>query len=198
MHDSARETGRAFFEVYGRPSGIVLDVGSRDVNGTLRPFVPVGMSYCGCDLEPGPNVNLVLDDPYRLPFGHEEFDLVVSTSCLEHDEFFWLTCAEMARVTKRGGLIYLSAPTGGAVHRHPVDCWRFYPDAGAALAAWMSREGYPTTLIESFIRPPGGEGWSDFVAVLRRDDDEVYRPARLVVDRFPDAVHRCGYAELRT
>ena len=197
MHDTARETGRAFFEVYGRSTGVVLDVGSRDVNGTLRPFVPTGMSYCGCDLEPGPNVSVVLDDPYRLPFA-DEFDLAVSTSCLEHDAFFWSTVAEMARVTRPGGFIYLSAPTGGVVHRHPVDCWRFYPDAGLAFALWTSREGYPTTLVESFIRPPGPEGWSDFVAVLRRDDGTVYAPEHLMVDRFPDAVHRRGYAERTT
>ncbi len=190
MHDTARLTGQRFFEVYGRADGTVLDVGSMDVNGTLRPFVPAGMNYCGVDMAPGPNVTLVLDDPYRLPFG-EEFDLAVSTSCFEHAEFFWLLFAEIARVVKPGGYIYVSAPTGGVVHRHPVDCWRFYPDAGLALARWAQRCGWAVSLIESFILPPGIEGWSDFVAVFgkRTDSGLLTRPGWLA-DRFPQALHR--------
>ena len=169
---------------------MVLDVGSLDVNGTLRPFVPPGMDYCGVDMAAGPNVSLVLDDPYRLPFG-AEFDLVISTSCLEHDEFFWLTFAEMARVAKPGGFIYMSAPTGGVVHRHPVDCWRFYPDAGVALARWADRSGWPVALVESFILPPGAAGWSDFVAVWEREPAEARR-GPLIAERFPQAMHRRG------
>lgn len=194
MHDTARLTGQAFFEVYGRPTGRVLNVGSRDVNGTLREFVPSGMDYCGCDVESGPNVTVVLDDPYRFPFAHEEFDLVVSTSCLEHDEFFWVTFVEMIRVLKPGGFLYASAPTGGVVHRHPVDCWRFYPDAGIALERWAAREGYRLTLVELFILPPGPEGWVDFVAVWRKDgDSDVDRPSDGVCRRFPQAAHVVGY-----
>ena len=30
-------------------------------------------------------------------------------------------------------LFYLNAPSNGEFHRYPVDCWRFYPDAGGAL-----------------------------------------------------------------
>jgi SAM-dependent methyltransferase len=185
LHDTARLTGERFFQIYAADltDGTVLDVGSMDVNGTLRPFVPDAMSYCGVDLAAGPNVTVVLDDPYRFPFGHEEFDVVTSTSCLEHDEFFWLTFVEMARVLKPGGFIYLNAPTGGAVHNHPIDCWRFYPDAGLALARWASRNGYEVNLVESFILPPGGEGWSDFVAVFQ-GGHERSRPKITLFDWF--------------
>jgi SAM-dependent methyltransferase len=188
LHDTASLTGRAFFECYGRTSGAVLDVGSLDVNGTLRPFVPPGMDYCGADMAAGPNVSLVLDDPYRLPFA-DEFDIAVSTSCFEHAEFFWLLFAEMARVVKPNGFIYMSAPVQGPVHRHPVDCWRFYPDAGLALANWADREGWPVSLVESFILPPGGAGWSDFVAVWRRAPADPWC-GPLIADRFPQAMHR--------
>lgn len=190
MHDTARETGELFFKLYGmdKDKGSVLDVGSFDVNGTLRPYVPPTMSYCGADMTEGPNVNVVLDDPHRFPFGHEEFDLVVSTSCLEHDVFFWLTFIEMARVVKPGGFIYLSAPTGGVVHNHPVDCWRFYPDAGLALARWAKRNSFDVDLVESFILPPGAEGWSDFVAVFHRANGDI-KPAARMNRHFPIAFH---------
>lgn len=163
-------------------------MGSLNVNGTLRDHVPVGCSYTGVDVSAGRNVDVVLDDPYRLPFVEGAYDLVVSTSCFEHAEFFWLLFVEMTRVTKPGGFIYVSAPTGGAVHRHPVDCWRFYPDAGAALSRWAGRCGYPAALVSSFVLPPGSEGWSDFVAVWQRASAVTALPA--LFDRFPNAVHR--------
>ena len=165
-------------------------MGSLDVNGTLRPFAPLpgSGSYVGCDVAAGPGVNVVLKDPYHLPWPDGTFDLVVSTSCLEHDEFFWLSFVEMARVVRPGGYVYLSAPVGGVVHRHPVDCWRFYPDAGIALERWSTREGWALKLIESFVRPPGREGWADFVAVFGKP--AVRFPDRYLSDRFPNAQHR--------
>lgn len=190
MHDTARETGRAFFETYGPGKKSVLDVGSLDVNGTLKPYVSDEMNYCGVDISSGPNVNVVLDDPHRFPFVCEEFDLIVSTSCFEHDDMFWLTFAEMCRVVSVGGFIYISAPVAGVVHRHPIDAWRFYPDAGTALARWAERNLEPISLVESFIRPPGWEGWSDFVAVFAKRPFES--PKRPLLSRFTDAMHiRC-------
>lgn len=39
MHDTAYEIGRKFFEIYWSDGfRRILDVGSRDVNGTLRDF----------------------------------------------------------------------------------------------------------------------------------------------------------------
>jgi SAM-dependent methyltransferase len=190
VHDTARQTGEAFFRSYVTDNAAVLDVGSMDVNGTLRPFA-LGETYIGCDVERGPGVDIVLIDPYTLPFDADRFDVVVSTSCLEHDEFFWLTFAEMARVVRPGGFIYINAPTGGNVHRHPVDCWRFYPDAGRALARWAVRSGHNVSLVESFVRPAGLEGWVDFVAVFgKRHGGILTRPPKFLADNFPDAIHR--------
>lgn len=186
MHDTARETGREFFCLYAR-GGAVLDVGAMDVNGTLREFVPSGMSYCGCDITAGPNVDVVVPDSGQLPFPNEEFDLVVSTSCFEHDRMFWMTFLEMARVVKPGGFIYVSAPVSGPVHRHPIDAWRFYPDAGIALAQWAELKLEPISLVESFVRPPGHSGWSDFVSVWAKRPFDT--PRRIMREIFLDAIH---------
>ena len=187
MHDSALATGAAFFQTYGRPSGLVLDIGSLDVNGTLRPCIPNGMDYCGCDTEAGPNVSVVLDNPYQLPFANEEAEIVISTSCFEHSEFFCLSFVDMCRVVKLGGLVYMSAPTNGPYHRHPVDCWRFYPDAGRALTRWAARNNEPMTLLESFVLPPAASGWSDFVAVWAKRPFAA--PTRFLHSCFPAAMH---------
>jgi SAM-dependent methyltransferase len=181
MHDTAMRTGGLFFRSYldgsPRQPKRVLDVGGLNVNGTLRSVAPNEWSYVSVDMVAGKGVDVVLDDPYKLPFPDSSFDGVVSTSCFEHDAFFWLTFIEMLRVTKLGGYVYVNAPSGGMVHRFPVDAWRFYPDAGPALAEWAKRCGVEVTLCESFVADMGPEGWSDFVAIYRKGT-------------FPDAAAR--------
>ena len=144
MHDTALILGGLFFDRYLPTAGTirVLDIGSLDLNGSLRQALPTGRDivYTGVDAEPGPGVDQVVAPHARLPFDDGAFDAVVSSSCLEHDEFFWLTVDEACRVVKPGGFVYLSAPSNGHVHQHPLDCWRFYPDAGVALARWVNRD----------------------------------------------------------
>ncbi len=142
----------------------VLDVGSQDVNGTLRPFA-FGTSYIGVDLAPGPGVDIVIQ-PGRLPFADHTFDLVVSTSCLEHDPMFWVTFAEMTRVMKRDGFLYVSVPANGPYHGYPGDCWRFYGDAAAALASWAPK----VSLIETFMMTPQRDVWTDNVMIFGGPD----------------------------
>lgn len=99
----------------------VLDVGSYDVNGTYRPlFDHENWLYAGADMQAGPNVDHVLTDPYRWSFADEAFDVVISGQTFEHTQFFWLTWKEMVRVLRRGGVIFLIAPSSGVEHRYPV------------------------------------------------------------------------------
>src|SRR3546814_4044367 len=93
-----------------------------------------------------------------------------SSSCMEHSEFFWVLFLEMLRIVKPSGLIYLNVPSNGSFHRYPVDCWRFYPDSGSALAKWGKHNGYPVALLESFIGRQDGGPWNDAVAVFVRDE----------------------------
>lgn len=91
---------------------------------------------------------------------------------------FWLTFREMARILKVGGYIYINAPSNGAYHKCPGDNWRFYSDAGQALAYWSCRqvaneEVYPMKLIETFHILPNCDKWIDFVGVWERTDDEL-------------------------
>jgi SAM-dependent methyltransferase len=193
MHSTAMLHGRRFFEVYGphfepgRPLK-VLDIGSMDLNGSLRETAPEGADYTGVDFAPGAGVDVVLDDPYAFPFPDETFDAVVSSSCFEHAELFWLTFLEALRVLKPRGLFYLNATASGAFHRHPVDCWRFYPDSGRALAAWARRNGTAAALLESFVSDPMDNPllWTDFVAVFIKDEDQAEAFPRRLVDDFTE------------
>lgn len=120
----------------------VLDVGSYDVNGCYRNlFAEDRFEYIGLDMEAGPNVDLVPRHPYNWSeLENDTFDISISGQALEHIEFFWVTVAEMVRVTKKGGLICIIAPNGFEEHRYPVDCWRFFTDGMAALARYTSLE----------------------------------------------------------
>ncbi len=111
--------------------GKVLDVGSLDVNGTVRDLF--GDDYTGVDFRDGPNVDQVMN-AHKLKFPASTFDIVVSTELLEHDDEFWTSLKEMGRVLKKGGhLILTTRGNGFKLHSHPDDYWRFMPSARARL-----------------------------------------------------------------
>jgi SAM-dependent methyltransferase len=120
----------------------IVDIGSQDVNGSLRSVAPPNNKYIGVDFVEAKGVDVVITDPYSLPFEDESVDAVVSSSCFEHSEFFWLLFNEALRILKPTGLLYINVPSNGQFHRYPVDCWRFYPDSGVALQNWGKRSGY--------------------------------------------------------
>jgi SAM-dependent methyltransferase len=169
--------GRCFFESYCTPPRgstaplTIVDIGSQDVNGSLRNVAPAEAKYIGLDFVEGTGVDAVLSDPYVLPLPDACADAVVCSSCFEHSEFFWLVFLEIMRILKPDGVFYLNAPSNGYFHRYPVDCWRFYPDAGHALVSWGKRNGMvDLMLLESFIGERSQHDvWHDFVAVFLKD-----------------------------
>lgn len=175
MHPSAMENGRLFFETYVRRLGqaTVVEIGSQDVNGSLRDVCPPNTKYIGLDFQEAKGVDVLLTDPYSLPFEDESVDVVVSSSCLEHSEMFWLVFTEVLRILKPDGLFYLNVPSNGSFHRYPVDCWRFYPDAGDALVSWGKRCGYRPALLESYVGAQDAGEWNDFVAIFVKDESQA-------------------------
>jgi len=178
VHESAMEHGKIFFQTYcsGDFTGkVIVDVGAQDVNGSLRKYSPEEATYIGVDFVDGSGVDIVVDDPYSLPFENESVDVIVCSSVFEHSDFFWLLYLDCLRILKPNGLLYINAPSNGMVHRYPVDSWRFYPDSGLSLAKWARHNGHRTLLLESFIGEKSGlitgEGmWNDFVAVFLKDE----------------------------
>jgi SAM-dependent methyltransferase len=197
MHDTAAAFGAAFFRCYADAfeGARVLEVGAGNVNGTLRGCAPQDCKYTGMDLADGPGVDVVLSDPYTYPFEPASYDIVVSSSCLEHDQMFWLSFAEMCRVLSEGGFIYLNVPSNGAFHRFPTDNWRFYPDSGLALVAWARRNGHDIHLVESFIGRRRNDIWNDCVMVFGKGDTP--RQLCLLAELFPRSFNiRIGEPEI--
>lgn len=180
-----------FFETYGEPLATngdvtVIDIGSQDVNGSLREVTPANFKYIGVDMVAGKGVDIVLDDPYTLSLESESADAIICSSCFEHSEMFWLLFLEIMRVLKPTGLFYLNAPSNGAFHRYPVDCWRFYPDSGNALVAWGRRNGINPVLLESYISGRDRDGFNDFVAVFLKDEGHADLYPSRVTSTFAD------------
>lgn len=188
MHHSALKIGEIFFNTYASNlvAGRVIDLGSQDINGSLKQVCPDRFEYLGVDFVPGRGVDIVLTDPYVLPFESNIADIVVCSSVFEHVEFFWVLFLEVMRVLKPTGLLYLSAPSNGEFHRYPVDCWRFYPDAGSALVRWAERNGVPAALMESFIGEQDGDQWNDFVAVILKDRVHIDQYRKRILDEKRD------------
>jgi SAM-dependent methyltransferase len=89
----------------------VLDIGSLDINGSNRYLFSGDYSYIGVDLGPGKNVDVICR-------GHEfrrenKFDVVISSECFEHDEFYTLTIKNMYDHLKPGGVFLFTCATTG-------------------------------------------------------------------------------------
>jgi len=185
LHPTAKSNFRHFLETYAVGHRIV-EIGSQDVNGNLRDLAPADCEYVGVDFVSGKGVDVVIDDPYFLPFESESADVVLSSSCLEHCEMFWLAFLEQMRILKPDGLLYLNAPSNGAFHQYPVDCWRFYPDSGKALVTWAKRNGMNPALLESYTSRQVKDQWNDYVAIFVKDESNAHKYQHRILDRKRD------------
>ena len=177
MHTSSLAHMRRLVDTYlkDRASLNVVDIGSWDVNGSYKPFFSKsGWTYCGVDLAAGPNVDLVMKSPYKLPLSSHSVDVLVSGQAFEHIEFFWLTWLEICRVVKPGGLIFLIAPSRGPEHRYPQDCWRFYPDGFKALAAYGSLNLKEVSTDWEPDLNEDSAAWGDTVGVFQQQEMSIF------------------------
>jgi hypothetical protein len=167
MHPSAMQGAKDFFQRFSGEfvEPTIVEIGSQNVNGSIKEVAPPS-KYIGLDFQKANGVDIVLDDPYKFPLEDGIADIVVTSSCFEHSEMFWLTFLEGVRILKTNGLFYINAPSAGDYHAYPVDCWRFYPDAAQALQTWARYNKYNLTVEYSTILD---SNWKDFVVVYRKN-----------------------------
>ena len=104
----------------------VLDVGSRNINGSVKDVLK-NSKIIGIDMIDGDDVDIVLNGHDLMDeFTPNSFDLVTCCETLEHDDNFWLTVENMRKLVKPGGYLYISTP-GINFFRHdfPYDYYRF-------------------------------------------------------------------------
>lgn len=132
------------------PALEVLEVGSLDVNGSVREYFGAEW-YVGIDRQPGKGVDYIAsshDMKIDTRGGSETFvlptrsvDVVVSTEVLEHDEKFWLSLQQIYRVLRPGGWFLLTCRgIDFPKHDFPGDYYRFTVPAIQYLLNWMGLE----------------------------------------------------------
>lgn len=110
----------------------VIEVGSLDVNGSLRsvitPFKPI--TYIGVDICTGPGVDEICDAENLIKkFGIERFDVVVSTELLEHVVNWRKVVSNLKRLLVCGGYLFITTRSKGTkYHGWPYDFWRYEID----------------------------------------------------------------------
>lgn len=162
----------------------VLDVGGADYNGSYRPmFERIGADYTAADIADGRGVDVVMAGPDHLPFDDACFDVVVCGQTFEHSPRFWALFAEMVRVCQPDGIVIVVAPSTGPVHRFPVDCYRFHPDAFTALG-----EAHDLLVLDTWSSPFGP--FHDLVGVFSRRErhPEPIEPDRAQLMALEDPV----------
>jgi SAM-dependent methyltransferase len=173
--DSARQVGR-YADLTGKT---VLDVGGGP-GYFAQEFRRAGARYVGMDADLGelsartePEPGTVLGSGMALPIQTGSIDVCYSSNVLEHVPDPELMANEMVRVTRPGGVVFLSymlwwGPFGG----HETAPWH-YLGGHYAARRYARKEGHPPKNVygESLFRITAGEmiRW----AKKRRDSGSV-------------------------
>ncbi|ABK43105.1 Methyltransferase type 11 [Magnetococcus marinus MC-1] len=106
--------------------GVILDIGGKDARGCYAFGQPPAESRLIClDIMPGPGVDMVADAHDLSQLGEASVDLVIAVSALEHMQAPWQVVAEIYRVLKPGGMLYVNTPFVFPFHGDPDDFYRF-------------------------------------------------------------------------
>jgi hypothetical protein len=109
----------------------VLEVGSLDINGSVRQFF-TDCDYLGIDVGEGKGVDLVCQGQ-EMQAPKDSFDTVISCECFEHNPFWIATFENMHRMAKK--LVVMSCattgrPEHGTARTSPADAplveWDYY------------------------------------------------------------------------
>ncbi|MEO8464134.1 MAG: methyltransferase domain-containing protein [Gammaproteobacteria bacterium] len=121
---------RDFLDDANSPGKKCLQIGVRDHAGGK-----FGPNWVSVDKFDESDLIDYRDDVQSLSFGNDTFDAVVCDAVLEHVPRPWVAIAELNRVLKPGGAIWVSVPMSYPYHEGPKDYWRVTPDA---LRIWMA------------------------------------------------------------
>jgi SAM-dependent methyltransferase len=121
---------------YSPSKNVVVDIGSYDVNGSYKTLFP-NWSYHGADIVAGPNVDLVMENPYTIPLPDNSADLIISGDCLQYVKNPFRLIQEAARILKSERYIIINASAeqrAGLVGlpddmpNRPTDTFRYWPN----------------------------------------------------------------------
>ena len=136
MHSEAMEFVYSSFHNWkdDRTNLKVLEIGSLDINGSVRPmFKPFTSKYVGLDTQEGPGVDIVYDAAkYTKP---NAFDVVVCAEVFEHTPE-WQTIIKKSYKNLVEGGIFIATMAGEGRHPHSaldtgaIREWEHYANIG--------------------------------------------------------------------
>lgn len=125
MHQSVMKWVNREVAAFRLADKSVLEVGSYNVNGTVRPLFRG--PYWGIDMRAGPCVDEVLDiERYRARPGDPP-KVVVCVETLEHVKRPWIALSNMVTAFRGypGNMLITTRGFGFPLHEYPADYWRF-------------------------------------------------------------------------
>ena len=125
----------------------VLDIGSLDINGNNQEYFD-NCNYIGVDIANGRNVDIV-SKGHELGFPDQTFDIIISTECFEHDQYYEKTIQNIYRMLKSGGLLIFTCATTG---RPEHGTRRTTPEDAPLLQNDIEWSDYYKNLTEQDIR----------------------------------------------
>jgi hypothetical protein len=104
----------------------VLDIGGRNINGSVRDLFPNATVYTAVDIAEGPGVDVVADAANWAP--GREYDVVVCTEVFEHTASWPQICVTAFKACVSGGLfIATMAGPGRPAHSAVDGGWQLHP-----------------------------------------------------------------------
>jgi hypothetical protein len=109
---------------------MVLEFGSADINGSVRPLFDKPRRYIGVDVVSGPGVDWV-GLAHEFDAQKRKWDVVISGEMFEHDRFWDRSFINMVDHVRPGGLVTFSCATTGRLEHgtsatSPHDSPSFY------------------------------------------------------------------------
>ncbi len=178
MRDHTREFVRLIAETFECP-GPIYEFGSFQVEGQehyadLRSLFP-GRKYVGCDMRPGPGVDVV-DDVTAMKLGNGTVGTILSIETFEHVFEIRRAFDEVFRVLKPGGLFVITTPLNFRIHAYPDDYWRLTPTClrrllapyEAKVSGFQGHDKFPHTVMAVARKAPAESDFSERACELNR------------------------------
>lgn len=104
----------------------VLDVGGRNINGSVRDLFPGADPYVALDIREGEGVDIVADAAVWSP--DREYDVVVCTEVFEHTPDWPQICKAIFAALRPGGRVILTMAGPGRPPHSAIDGgWQLHP-----------------------------------------------------------------------
>lgn len=206
MRDHTKEFVRLVAESFDCP-GPIYEFGAFQVEGQeqyadLRSFFP-GRKYVGCDMRPGPGVDMV-EDVSEMKIASGSVGTILCIETFEHVFEIRKAFDEVFRVLRPGGLFVITSPLNFRIHAYPDDYWRMTPSClrrllgpyEAKVCGHQGYEKFPHTVMAVSQKTPAASDFSERALQMKsRFDHYLGQQRRLELKqhrlkRFISRLHR--------